>query len=176
MKNNKNFIWILTFFLISIEQGIKLIINYKYLDINFPILEPLLYFEPKFNRDYSWFNSMLNLGVGKGIHILIVFMLISLTFLVYKFINKKIETTNLIDTTFAFLFSGAICSLIDKVFWNGSLDYILFYDLFIFDLKDVYVNVFIGLVILMIIIDYKGLRSADDKDSIKDFINFIKGK
>lgn len=176
MKDNKNFIWIFTFILISIEQGIKLIINNKYLDVNFSILEPLLYFEPKFNRDYSWFNSMLKLGVGKGIHILIVLILILLTFLFYKFINRKKETTRLIDTTFAFLFSGAICSLIDKVFWNGSLDYILFYDLFIFDLKDLYVNVFIGLVILMIIIDYKGLRTVDDKDLLKDFIKFLKRK
>jgi len=176
MKNNKNFIWILTFILILIEQGIKLVINNNYLGESIPILKPWLYFHPKFNRDYSWFNSMLNLGVGKGIHILIVVILILLAFLLYKFINKKTETTRLIDATFAFLFSGAICSLIDKVFWNGSLDYILFNDMFIFDLKDVFINVFIGLVILMMVIDYKGLRSADDKDLIEDFIKFLKRK
>jgi len=74
---------------------------------------------------------------------------------------------------FAFLFSGAICSLIDKVFWNGSLDYILVKGLFTFDLKDVYINVFIGLLILSLILGDKVLKQIDDDDLLKDFAKYI---
>ena len=37
--------------------------------------------------------------------------------------------------------SGCLCSLIDKVFWGGSLDFLQIPTLFIFDLKDCYLTV-----------------------------------
>lgn len=173
MKNSKNTIWILTFVLIIIEQGIKIIINNSYLNTTFPILEPYIYFNPMFNRDYSWFNSMLQLGISKWLHIILVSVILILIFLFYKFLNKFNHLTPLINTTFLFIFSGAACSLIDKVFWNGSLDYILVKGFFTFDLKDVYVSVFTGLIIIMLIFNYKGLRTVNEKDFIKKFFRFI---
>lgn len=41
---------------------------------------------------------------------------------------------------YVLLLSGAFCSLIDKIFFGGSLDYILLFDWFIFDLKDCYIS------------------------------------
>ena len=37
--------------------------------------------------------------------------------------------------------SGCLCSLIDKLFWGGSLDFLQIPTLFIFDLKDCYLTV-----------------------------------
>lgn len=73
---------------------------------------------------------------------------------------------------YAFIFSGAMCSLIDKIFWNGSLDYILVNGFFTFDLKDVYINIFIGLLILSLLLKNKVLNQIDD-NIVKDFTKYI---
>lgn len=173
---NKRCLWVFVFILVMIEQGIKFVINSKYLEATLPILEPWLYFKPMFNRDYSWFNSMFQLGIGKWAHIVIVIILTIFIYLFYKFLNRQSDTPWLIDIAFIFILSGSICSLIDKIFWDGSLDYILIQKLFTFDLKDVYINVFIGLILLMFIINYKGIREANDRDVLEEFIAFIRGK
>jgi signal peptidase II len=172
----KMHIWISLLLLIAVEQGIKLVINSRFLDKHFPILEPWLYFKPMFNRDYSWLNSMLQLGIGRWVHILVVAGIIILAFLFYGFLSKGAGTTPLIDTAFAFLLAGALCSLFDKIFWDGSLDYIQVKGLFTFDLKDVYVNVFVGLMLLMMLINHRGIRQMDDGRIIKDFIRFLRGR
>ncbi|MBU5225090.1 signal peptidase II [Clostridium senegalense] len=172
MKTQNKKTYISVFILVAIDQIIKIIINNKFFDKKFPILPPLLYFDPMFNRDYSWFNSMLQLGVGKYIHILIVIIMSILIYQLYQYLNKQFGNKKIINIMYAFIFSGAICSLIDKVFWNGSLDYISLNVFFTFDLKDVYINVFIGLVILSLILKNKVLSQIDD-DIVKDFTKYV---
>lgn len=170
VKNRKTFIVVLI--LITIEQVIKIIINNNFMDKRFPILPPLIYFEPMFNRHYSWLNSMLQLGSSKWIHIAIVAILSMLIYLFYQYLNKNFGTNKIINSMYAFLFSGSVCSLIDKVFWNGSLDYILINGFFTFDLKDVYINIFIGLLILSLLLKNKVLEQIDD-NIVKDFTKYI---
>lgn len=174
IENRKT--WIGIFFLIAIEQLIKIEINNKFLDKRFDILPPFLYFEPVFNRRYSWFNSMLQLGNGKWIHIIIASIMIILVYLFYRYLNKELGKSKIVNVMFAFIFSGSICSLIDKIFWNGSLDYILVNGLFTFDLKDVYINIFNGLLILMMIFNNKTLKQIEGKNIFKDFTKYILGK
>jgi len=171
IKNKKT--WISVFILITIEQTIKIVINNNFLNKRFSILPPLLYFEPMFNRHYSWFNSMLQLGIGKWVHIALVGAMIILIYLFYQFLNKRFGANKVVNVMFAFIFSGAICSLVDKVFWNGSLDYILVNGLFTFDLKDVYINIFSGLLILMVFLKNKVLKNIDDKNVLKDFSQYV---
>lgn len=165
--------WIGVFLLIAVEQLIKVIINNNYLDKKIGILPPLLYFEPVFNRRYSWFNSMLQLGEGKWLHIIIVSILTIIICLFYSYLNKTIGSSRLINAMFAFIFSGAVCSLIDKLFWNGSLDYILVNGFFTFDLKDVYINVFNGLLILSVLFNNKTLNQIITTKIFKGFANYI---
>ncbi|GAA0117282.1 signal peptidase II [Clostridium senegalense] len=172
MKTQNKKTYISVFILVAVDQIIKIVINNKFFDKRFPILPPLLYFDPMFNRDYSWFNSMLQLGVGKYIHILIVVIMSILIYQLYQYLNKQFGNKKIINIMYAFIFSGAICSLIDKVFWNGSLDYISLNVFFTFDLKDVYINVFIGLVILSLILKNKVLSQIDD-DIVKDFTKYV---
>lgn len=172
MKIQNKKMWLGIFILITIEQVIKIVINSNFLEKRFPILPPFLYFEPMFNRSYSWFNSMLQLGISKWIHIFIVVIMSILIYLFYGYLNKELGTNKIINILFAFIFSGAMCSLIDKVFWDGSLDYILVNGFFTFDLKDVYINIFIILLILSIILENKVLNQLDD-DIIKNFTKYI---
>ncbi|WP_368487981.1 signal peptidase II [Clostridium sp. BJN0013] len=158
--------------LVIIDQVIKIIINNNFLDKTFPILSSLLYFEPTFNRSYSWINSILQLGIDKWIHILAVVIMSILIYLFYQYLNKLFGTNKIINIMYAFIFSGAMCSLIDKIFWNGSLDYILLNGFFTFDLKDVYISIFIGLLILSLFLKNKILNQIDN-NLVKDFTKYI---
>lgn len=173
MKFDNRNTWISVFALIVVEQLIKIIIYNNFFEKRFAILPPILYFEPKFNRHYSWFNSMIGLENSKWIHIILVLFLAILILLFYQFLRKEQVKSKYINVMFAFLFSGAICSLIDKVFWDGSLDYILLNGFFTFDLKDVYLNVFNGLLILLALINNKTLEKIDNKIVFKDFAKYI---
>lgn len=164
MKKRRNYVALAIVLLIAVEQGIKLVINNNFLESNIPIINPWIFFNPMFNRDYSWFNSMLQLGIGKWVHIIAVVGILIVVFLYYRSITKQESEALLIDIAFVFLFAGGMCSLIDKIFWNGSLDYIQLKGYFTFDLKDVYINVFNGLLILMFIINYKGLRKGNQEE------------
>ena len=173
MRTQKKKTWASIFTLIAIEQVIKIIIYNNFFERKFPILPPILYFSPMFNRHYSWFNSMLQLGVSKWIHIVFVAKMIVLVYLFYMYLNDRVGTNKLVNTMFTFLFSGATCSLIDKIFWDGSLDYILLKGFFTFDLKDVYINVFNGLLILSLFLENKALKELDDKKLFKDFLSYV---
>ena len=105
-------------------------------------MPPVLYFEPMFNKQYSWFNSLFQLGIGRGVHIVFSLIVTALIYLFYSYLSNRAEVTKLVNVMFVFLFSGAVCSLIDKIFWDGSLDYISVKGLFTFDLKDVYLKYF----------------------------------
>ena len=174
MVSHKSSPWTTVLFLTTIEQGLKVIINNYYLLVNAPILRPWLFFNPVFNRDYSWFNSMLQLNIGRWIHVLLVTALLILIYLFHQFVRQRLKTDRLIDATFAFLFAGAICSLIDKVFWNGSLDYIRVRGMFTFDLKDVYINIFVGLFILMVAINHRGIRQVKEDEIVRDFVAYVR--
>ena len=55
-------------------------------------------------------------------------------------IKFKVHKSFWIDMCFLFILCGALCSLIDKVFYGGSLDFIGISNLFIADIKDIYIN------------------------------------
>lgn len=171
IKNMKVVLGVL--FLTAVDQILKLIIKAAYLNSEVPIWPPFLYFKPMFNRDYSWFNSMFQLGIGKWIHIVFVIALLALLYLFYRYLNKRFGNSSKVDILAMFIFSGALCSLIDKVFWGGSLDYILVDPLFTFDLKDVYINVFIGLLILFMLLKDKALKRMDENDLFKGFYKYL---
>lgn len=165
--------WASVFGLIAVEQTIKLIINQFFFHEYLPILPPFLYFSPLFNRDYSWFNSMLQLGVGKLAHIITTGIIILLIITVFLFISNTYQKNKLFHTCFAFLLSGSLCSFIDKVFWDGSLDYIQVTGFFTFDLKDVYLNVAIGLAIILMFIKRKVINDVDETAFMKDYWRYI---
>lgn len=151
--------WLLTAFCILVEQGLKIIIYRYYFHRQIPLLPPWFYFRPLFNRDYSWLNSLFQLGLGRLSHIAVV-VIVSAGILFFYFYLKKRQITSVpLDFTFSLLLAGAACSFLDKVFWDGSLDYILLKGFFTFDLKDVFINTALALLILMFILDHRGLRS-----------------
>jgi signal peptidase II len=168
--------WVLIALLIAADQGVKLFINANFLGAAVPIAPPVLYFKPVFNTDYSWFASMLDITASKWLHVVIVGALLLIIILFYRFLNSRIGKTATVNSLFAFLFSGALCSLVDKVFWNGSLDFIMVNGLFTFDTKDVYISVFIGLVLLFLVQKNKTLAKIGNQRLAQQFFKELFSK
>jgi signal peptidase II len=168
--------WALIAVLVAADQGIKLFINANFLGESIPILPLVLYFQPVFNTDYSWFASMLDLSASKWLHAALVGVLLAIITLFYRYLNTRMERKSAVNILFAFLFSGALCSLLDKVFWNGSLDYILIRGFFTFDTKDVYISVFIGLILLFLVKKNKALAEIGRRRLVQKFIRDPFGK
>ena len=81
---------------------------------------------------------------------------------------------------FIFVSCGALCSLIDKVFYGGSLDFIGISNLFIADIKDIYIN--LGILFFALTMFNNGYLSSNNEDTsfkedlqmLKKFLLFIK--
>ena len=168
MKIRTFLLWVIALF--AIDQIIKIVINQYFLDVRFDIIPPLFYFRPKFSQNYSYINELFKLGMGFWIHAILrcfVVMLLIVLYSLYKTISKNAKVINI---AFIFGFAAVTCSLIDTFLWGGSLDFIYLKPLFVFDLKDLYVNVFIILFLLYNHKNRKYLASI----KVKDIINPVK--
>lgn len=161
--------------LVCIDQLIKIIILNNFMNKRFYFIDRIIGFEPIINTKYSYINSLGNLGIGLTAHIITVLIAMLISIIIYLFINETYM--NLFEESiFIFLFSGSFCSLIDKIIWGGSLDYILVEGFFTFDLKDVYISIFEILIIACLIFNYKGLRKFDEKKFFRELKGYIKEK
>lgn len=160
--------------LIIVDQLIKIIIAGRYMNLSKDIIKGLVAFHPIINSHYSWLNSLFRMGIGLTTHILFNILVILFTGLLYLYIKRKYPKDTFTFWLFTFLFAGLLCSLIDKLFWGGSLDYIWLKGLFIFDLKDVYLIVFEVLLIWAFLFNYKGFRDVKCSRLLADLGRFIK--
>ncbi len=125
-----------------VEQFIKVMIYYICYDADVDIIGNLLRFRPIQNTNYSFGGNYIDvfshLGVAVVINILVILLLVS----GYNFyISRKHTIGKGVRFIIVFGLAGAVCSLIDKVIWGGSIDYIQLPGLFTFDLKDCYLTV-----------------------------------
>ena len=127
-------------FLTCADQLIKLIIYHNYMAHTFPIIENFISFTPHFNEDISWFNAKYDLNMGWG-----MITLLTIAILIYILYQAKIyyieyQEQTLAIAGYSILISGASASILDKILWGTSLDYIEIKNWFIFDLKDSYIK------------------------------------
>ena len=173
IKTKNTMVHIRILILIMLEQIIKIIVKGHY-DARIPIIENILYFMPTSNTNYSWFNSMFQFGWSKAFHIVIVIVILIFSYYTFKYLEYKKMKNSEINILKTFLFSGVICSLIDKIFWNGSLDYIMLKGFFVFDLKDCYITTFEVLAVIFFIKYRKSISKISDRELMKDYFGFIK--
>ncbi len=173
----KNFkILLLVLLLVLIDQSIKILISSYWMDREINILGNILGFKPYINVEYSWINAISNMGVGLLVHVIVNVVLLLVFSIIFDFIQERGITNTYVNCIFAFVLAGGSCSLIDKVAWGGSLDYVLLKGFFIFDLKDVYLSVFEIMIILALIINYKGLRNVKERVIFKEFKAYFRVK
>lgn len=162
--------------LILIDQCIKIYISNNLMRENFYIINDIVEFAPTLNTSYSWFNSLFDLGIGLLPHIVVNTIILLISILIFDFTRLKQKEGKIIELLFFLLLAGVICSLIDKIFWGGSLDYIYLKGFFTFDLKDVYLSIFEIILISCWLFNYKGFRKIDEKLLYRDFKSYIKTK
>jgi len=162
-----------------IDQVVKILIKFFYFDRHFYLIPNLLSFHPIINTNGSWLNARFNTNVSFAflIGVNIAALLIFLELYRYYIFNGYKDFWS--DMCFIFIFSGSFCSLIDKVFYGGSLDFIGISNLFIADIKDIYINIGI-LFLVLTIFNNDSLNTEtettfkEDLESLKKFLFFIK--
>lgn len=180
-ENGFTFNTLLFLFLIFLlfDQGIKMLIKLLWFNNDFPIINDMLYFRPIINTDGSWLNARFGTSVNFPILIALNILAIFVFIEVYRYYLYKGNKDFWSDMCFIFVSCGALCSLIDKVFYGGSLDFIGVSNLFIADIKDLYIN--LGILFFALTMFNNGYLSSsedtsfqDDIQTLKKFLLFIK--
>jgi len=170
MKTKIVLLWAIA--LCAIDQTIKIVIDRHFLDVRFDIISPLLYFSPTFNHDYTWINNLFSLGIGFWVHIVFFcFAVVPILVVGYDVFKTISNNAKIINIAFIFAFAAALSALIGTIFWGGCLDYIYLKPLFVFDLKDLYMNIFVILLLLYYLKNKKMLKEID-----KDVNNHLKSR
>lgn len=167
---------ILTFFiLLLIDQGIKFIIKSFYFNAHFKIISDFLSFSPIINSKGSWLNARFGTGISFSLLNIINIFALFFFFELYRYVLSKNKESFFNDMCFIFVFCGALCSLIDKLFYGGSLDFIGIGNLFVADIKDIYIN--IGILFFLVAIYNAGYLTTNDdttfKDDFKSILSFL---
>ena len=173
IKNSK----LIIFILVLIDQITKLVVNSFFKEKSFRFLYGKLGFDVYLNKYYmSIFNSNLRLNLSTLVLTLI--NLITLLFLIsfYLYIVESNSLNKLLRISLILIISANICSIIDKVFWGGSLDFIVFLG-YIIDIKDILL--YLGVFSFGIIYIYKyEIRKIDMRDvenlKFKNYFKYIK--
>jgi signal peptidase II len=168
----------LCFFLF--DQGIKILIKFLWFNNDIPIIKGMLYFRPIINTDGSWLNARFGTSVSFPILITLNIFAIFIFIEMYRYYLHNGNKDFWSDMCFIFVSCGALCSLIDKIFYGGSLDFIGISNLFVADIKDLYIN--LGILFFALTMFNNGYLSSnqeetsfkDDLITLKKFLTFIK--
>jgi hypothetical protein len=163
--------------LVLIDQVIKIIVNSFFIETQFEIIPSLFEFKPTFNDKHSYLNVLLYQNFHKNIglyaHIIIFSIIEIVMFVFYAYCrNSNFRSKKLLDFAFVFQLAGVICAFIGNLIWEkGTLDYVYLKPLFIFDLKDLYINCFfIALFLIFAVRNDTEIK----KIKIKDVVFYIK--
>lgn len=103
----------------------------------------------------------------------IVFALVWLVlFPFYKFFKNIAPGNKTLDVSFSFLTAGVICAYLGILIWqDGTLDFLHFKlgASVVFDLKDIYINCFV----ILLIISTKKIEK-EHKTTLQDMMHYIK--
>lgn len=165
-------LWIIFASLMILDQGSKIIINSFFFNDRFEIIPNFLSFHPIINTKGSWLNVRFGAGIGFPMLIALNIIAIFLFIEFYRYYTHLGNKSFWSDLSFISISAGCICSLIDKIFYGGSLDFIGISNLFIADLKDIYINIAIFAFILTAY--FSGYLTSDDNSKLKDDIEAVK--
>lgn len=169
---NSSVVFMLFTFFLLLDQGIKIVIKLFYFNTNKTIINNMLYFNPIINTDGSWLNARFGTSVSFPLLIAVNILALFLFIEVYRYYHFKGNKDFWSDMCFIFVLCGALCSLIDKVFYGGSLDFIGISNLFIADIKDIYIN--LGILFFILTLYNNGYLSSEEDTSLKEDLSNLK--
>lgn len=163
MKDFKPYIVPVTI-LIIIDQTVKLFISNMFMDNRFTF--GFLKFHPIQNTNLSFAGNFIEILSNMWVMVFINIVVIVLLITGYKFYKYKVNhVSTSVKLIVIFGLAGSVCSLIDKLFWGGSLDFIQITGFFTFDFKDCYLTVFEIIFIILGLLYNKHI-------SISEYLNY----
>lgn len=162
----------LVIILVAIEQIIKLIICLNYQDISLEIIPSLVDFKPTLNNKTFYWLGLMNIDVGRWLRLATAIIILIALCLFYLYLKRTLQNKKWLDISFVFGIAGVLCSLSDNIFFGGSWDYVYLKPLFIFDLKDIYMDCF---SIFFLICCYRN-RTEISNIKMKNIISFLKNE
>lgn len=162
----------LVIILVAIEQIIKLIICLNYQDISLEIIPSLVDFKPTLNNKTFYWLGLMNIDVGRWLRLATAIIILSALCLFYLYLKRTLQNKKWLNISFVFGIAGVLCSLSDNIFFGGSWDYVYLKPLFIFDLKDIYMDCF---SIFFLICCYRN-RTEISNIKMKNIISFLKNE
>lgn len=169
---------ILFIVLFILDQGVKILIKFFFFKKYVEIIPDMLSFHPIINTHGSWLNARFGTSVSFPLLILLNIAALVLFIEIYRYYLFNGNKDFWSDMCFIFVLCGALCSLIDKVFYGGSLDFIGISDLFIADIKDLYIN--LGILFFALTLFNNDYLSSNedttfkqDLENAKKFLKFI---
>ena len=130
----------LSLLLIALDQIIKIVIYRYFMDVEMNLLGDIVYFSPIFNEDISWTSAKTGFKFSLEVHIVFSIMAVIAMIILGKKYRHEYEDMKYVVWAYWIALAGAMCSVIDRVFWGTSLDYIGLKGCFVFDLKDVLID------------------------------------
>ena len=136
----------------------------------FDIIFHLLRFNPEQNTNLSWFGNFAD--VFSSSFLMVVFNILAIYIILSGYLLYRAKTQKTKFSVKVILvcgLAGCLCSLIDKLFWGGSLDFLQIPNFFIFDIKDCYLTV-AGIVFVII-----GILHSKEI-TVKEYLHFCRNK
>lgn len=156
--------------LVLIDQTIKIVISKVFMQYNFDIIIKVLRFNPKLNTRLSYAGNFIDILSSPFVTILLNFLVLFLLLSGYMlYLTKRPHTSFSVKTIMICGIAGSLCSLSDKLFWGGSLDFLQIPSLFIFDLKDCYLTVAEVIFVVIGVLHNKEI-------SVKEYLHFLNNK
>lgn len=148
--------------LVLLDQMIKIIISTAFMQYNINIFGDWVRFKPILNVHLSWGGNYINILSNPVVlvllNLLVLFIFVS-GYLLYKTKRKTISFS--VRIIMACGIAGCCCSLLDKLFWGGSLDFIQIPGFFTFDLKDCYLSAAEALLVIIGIMHSKEISARE---------------
>ncbi len=157
-------------YLVLLDQMIKLIMfSFFYLK-DYPLIGSLIRIFPIINTNLSWPGNYILLFQNFYFLMILNVLILFLSNYLYLFYKSKVtNVSSVIKKIYITFQAGAIASLLDKLLWGGSLDYVMINEVFVFDLKDCYLIISIILIIILILKNYRFLKTIKRVE----FLHFV---
>jgi signal peptidase II len=150
--------------LIALDQAIKLVVSAALPAETAVAIIPGYYYLGWVKNEFgSWVTSML--GIRAPLPILSALNAAVLIYAAayYRYYAKKFGRDLWTDFAAVLMGAGCACSLIDKLAWGGSVDYIGLNGLFVTDLKDIFLSLSIGFIFTESFVNKTRNETARDK-------------
>ena len=128
--------------LVTLDQLVKAVIAQYAVGQRIALIPDVLSFEPFQNTNLNWLANMAAVVMPVFVMVLLQLIVAALLVLFYRYQKyQSVKPNRWLNLGFCTALAGVCCSFLDVVFWHGSLDYVGFLNWFIFDMKDIFLNV-----------------------------------